>query len=277
MTSPSKVLAMDIGNSYTKIACFVDGVLEATEGFPTDQNDLMLYREELQEAFSGLDLTLSGLVVSDVVPAIRPQLEALLHSVCPTERLLWLDRTRMDPLDLSGVTLTHYAPNQLGTDRIANLVAAHRAYPGQRCLVCDIGTTTTLDLLDESGNFLGGAICPGPKKFQALVDSNHAAQLYQVDVFESPKITPGPSTSDSLANGLYYGYKGAMLEIIGNLMQSVGWPLSITTFIFTGGFAAPVRAMLQREIPQAHIDPSLTLNGLYILWQCNIISPSVNG
>lgn len=267
MNPAEKILAIDVGNSDTKIGCFINGQLEAQEHFSTEKDDAAIASDDALGLLpsAGAAQHLDGVIISSVVPAANPLLEKLLQG----NRVFWVKRETLQQLALGGIDLSRYAPNELGTDRIANIVAAYTDFPEKNVLVCDFGTTTTFDLVDASGAYLGGAICPGPRKFQSLVDTHHAAQLFEVDLFQKPRSTPGKSTQDSLANGLYYGYKGAVLEIIGNLLQEAQWPLSQTTFLFTGGYARQIRDMLMTEIPTVHIDSGATLKGLYRLWTLN--------
>jgi type III pantothenate kinase len=266
------VLVVDIGNSLTKIGYFKDGNLEGSESFPTERAENALLQDELRETLGQLasvQSALGGIVVSSVVPSATQLFRQVLTAAFPQSAVLWFDWEHQERFSYGAVDFSRYDGGHLGVDRMANVLAAHALYPNQKVIVCDFGTTSTFDLVDADGLFLGGAICPGARTFQSLVDPAHAAQLFEVDVFQPPRRTPGRSTEDSLANGLYYGYKGAVLEIVGNLLQSAQWPLSQTTLVFTGGDAYDVRQMLTTEIPQVHIDAGLTLKGLFTLWTFN--------
>jgi type III pantothenate kinase len=271
------IAVIDIGNTRTKIGCFWQGRLIDTEIIPTDDATDILTPDLLGQVSHSL---LEGVAISSVVPAIRPGLTHCLEQVFQPDQIVWLEQSSGSPsVSLGGVDLSAYvSADTLGADRIANLLGAYQAFPQQNVLVCDFGTTTTMDLLDQEGCFLGGAICPGTRLFQSLVGPNHAAQLPQVDLFTPPSETPGLSTSSSIANGLYYGYKGIVLEIVGNLLKCAQWPFSQTHLVFTGGDAASVREMMQLEMPKVFIDPHLTLNGLYAFWSFNVFgrtNPSV--
>ncbi len=265
-----KTLAIDIGNSYTKVGCFVEDTLQATEAFPTEKDNIDHYQEEFMDSLDALkDAQWEGVIISTVVPQVKGLFYPALTSIFGPERVLWLERHAWGKLNLGAIDITQYAPEQLGSDRVANIIAGHEQFPYHKTLICDIGTSTTFDMIDPDGRFIGGAISPGPKKFQSLVNSAHTAQLFEVDVFQPPTQTPGLTTQTNLENGLYYGYKGLMLEIFGNLLQEAQWPLSEVRFIFTGGYAQPVRDMLTMEIRNVEVDPDLTLKGLYHLWQLN--------
>lgn len=273
MDTTEKALVLDIGNSYTKMGLFIRDELAEVDAFPTEKTDLKRLEELLESSLDErLGELIAGVAVSSVVPAVDPYLRDLLLRIFGKAKLLWLERDRFETLSFDGLDFSAYQANALGTDRLANAVGGRCLFPSSKILVCDFGTTATFDLVESDGRFLGGAICPGPKKFQTLVNPDHAAQLFEVDVFQAPEITPGTSTQSSLENGLYYGYKGAILEIVGNLLQSAGWPLSQVHIVFTGGYAQPVRAMVQQEMPRLHVEPNLTLMGLNRLWRLNSAS-----
>ena len=69
----------------------------------------------------------------------------------------------------TGINIKYENPRELGSDRIANAVAAYEEYGGP-CIFIDFGTATTFGVVDKDGSFLGGTICPGIKlSSEALV------------------------------------------------------------------------------------------------------------
>ncbi len=268
MTVLPKVLAIDIGNSFTKMGCFIGEILSEIEVFPTEKEDFEALTQEIQGNASE-NYTMDGIVVSSVVPAVKLVMEKTLQTVFTQCPIVWLERETLQSLTYGSMDFSQYAPQQLGTDRVANIVGGYTHYLNQKLMVCDFGTTATFDMVEPNGLYLGGAIAPGPKKFQSLLASNHAAQLFEVDVFTKPHETPGLSTQACLENGLHYGYKGLILEIVGNLLLQAGWPLSQVTFVFTGGYAQPVSEMVSFEISKINVASDLTLQGLYEIWKYN--------
>ena len=51
-------------------------------------------------------------------------------------------------------------PKQVGSDRLANVLAAYKLYK-TNCVVIDFGTATTFDILTNKGVYEGGLITPG--------------------------------------------------------------------------------------------------------------------
>ncbi len=265
----TRLYAIDIGNSFTKVGYFQSEARLALDVFPTDKADFCVTLTEMENYLLKTEhRQADGLVISSVVPMARTW-EGEFQRIFGNVPILWLDRGTMHTLNLGPVDLSRYAPRELGTDRVADIVGGHMAFPGRNTLICDLGTTSTFDLVDRAGVYLGGAICPGPRKFQALVDTTQAAQLYQVDVFHAPSGTPGLSTQACLENGLYYGYRGVILEMIDMLLKSVSWRVAETCFIFTGGCALHAAAMVADRIPQVQVNTELTVNGLQHIWALN--------
>lgn len=264
--TPFDFLAVDIGNTRTKLGWFIQDVFQTVTAFPTT-NDYADYQCQWEAALSSdIRQHLNGMVVASVVPQAQSFLQHLLQDM--PFPILWLDRRNMDwLLPELGVDITTYADGELGMDRIANITAGHFLFPHKQVLVCSFGTTSTFDLVDSQGRYHGGAIAPGALKFQELVDSSQAAQLFQVDVFQTPEITPGCSTSVSLQNGLYFGYQGVVLNVIQNLLSAAGWPAEQVVMLLTGGNALSVQPMLDALQHRLVIDQSLTLQGLQILYR----------
>lgn len=265
-----KILVVDLGNSFTKIGCFQDGILVSNAAISTCKEDWHRYQEEIKACITdGPFVDCDGIILSSVVPRGRAALEELISSGILPSKAIWLERERFASLRLGGIDLSRYAPGELGADRIANIVGGYALFPNENLCICDFGTTTTFDLVDQTGLFLGGAISPGPGRFQSLVDSRHAAELFQVNLFQAPDETPGRSTRTSLQNGLYYGYKGLMLGILGTLLKEADWALPETRLLFTGGFAQNLVEMAAPELQDVTVDHQLTLKGLFQIWLLN--------
>jgi type III pantothenate kinase len=256
-----KILTIDVGNTFTKLGCFVDGELAASEKIPTDKTDTTIYREELAESLSeNGPVQFDAVVVSCVVADLKPLLESVFEAAGLISKTTWL---LWDNAKQSDVNFEHYG-DTLGTDRMANTIASHYQFPGKNVVVCGFGTAATFDMVDDSGLYLGGAIAPGLSLFEKTLTEGPLTPLHlQVDLNAPPQATPGVCTKTSLHNGIYYGFKGMILEILGNLLQNAGWPLSQTQFVFTGGDAEPVSKMVAFEIPNINIETHASLVGLY--------------
>ncbi|RMF04118.1 MAG: type III pantothenate kinase [Bacteroidetes bacterium] len=148
---------------------------------------------------------------------------------------------------------SYRTPDTLGKDRLAAVVGAYALYPGQTCLVIDAGTCMTLDVLTDTGEYLGGNISPGVRmRYRAM--HQFTARL--------PLVAPGSwqldwgvDTHTALENG---GLLGAALEMeawVARLRSQ--WPHLQT--LLTGGDAALLAKRLKCKI---FVHPNLVLYGL---------------
>jgi len=97
-----------------------------------------------------------------------------------------------------GVTNGYRDPAQLGSDRWAALIAAHRVGPGHK-LVANAGTALTIDALTAEGRFLGGLIVPGPALMRRSLDRGTAGLRLTEGAFtEFPAGTPDAITSGAI-------------------------------------------------------------------------------
>jgi type III pantothenate kinase len=152
------------------------------------------------------------------------------------------------------LTLRYPRPETIGTDRIANAVAARHLF-GCPAIAIDFGTATTFDVVDAKGRFIGGVIAPG---ISALADYLHekTAQLPRIRLQE-PRSTIGRSTVEAMQVGTMVGYRGLIREVLHGIRKQLGDD-SVKT-VATGGYARRVIRHLP-EIDRFH--PHLTLEGL---------------
>jgi len=161
----------------------------------------------------------------------------------------------------TGVRLRVDNPSEVGADRIANTLAAHRRYGGPAVIV-DFGTTTNFDVVSADGDFLGGAFAPGLEvSAQSLF--SRASRLFAVS-FTAPKDAIGKNTADCLRSGIIFGYVGLVEGLLERILAEI--PGGATKVIATGGLA-PTIAPLTPRIER--VDDDLTLEGLRLLWELN--------
>ena len=161
------ILTMDIGNTNIKTALF-DGKemykywrMSTNITSTSDEYGVRLMSMFAHEGVS--PDVVEGIVVSSVVPTINYTIEHML--------LNYIGKTPLfvAPGIKTGINIRYENPRELGSDRIANAVAAYDEYGGP-CIFIDFGTATTFGVVDQEGSFLGGTICPGIKlSSEALV------------------------------------------------------------------------------------------------------------
>ena len=137
-----------------------------------------------------------------------------------------------------------------GADRLANGVAAWNRVKGA-CVVVDVGTATTFDVVNARGEFVGGMIAPGPS-LQARSLHEHTALLPRVTVRPAARAI-GQSTSAAINAGVHFGLVGLVWEGLDRIERELGVrPRSLAT----GGGAALVRGCVDEVVDW------LTLEGI---------------
>src|SRR5512132_1009835 len=128
-------------------------------------------------------------------------------------------------------------------------------------VIVDIGTATTFDVIDEAGNYLGGAIAPGVNlSLEAL--HRASAQLPRVAIGRPERVI-GKTTVQAMRSGIFWGYVGMIEGTIERIRRELGKPVGV---ISTGGLAplfSECSPVLERS------DPHLTLKGLYAVYRRN--------
>ena len=143
---------------------------------------------------------------------------------------------------------------------IVDAVAAIREYPAP-LIIIDMGTATTMSVVDQAGNYIGGVILPGVRvSLDSL--SGKTAQLPFISL-EIPSRVIGKNTIDCMRAGIMYGNAATLDGIIDRMEEELG---SKTTVIATGGLAKFITPLCRHEIIY---DDALLLKGLLILYEKN--------
>jgi type III pantothenate kinase len=194
-------------------------------------------------------------LVASVHDAAAARLEAAIAEVSAT-RHRPLRQRRVVHADLPLVVALD-EPHKVGIDRLAGAAAAKAiTRPGRPVIVVDCGTAATVNLVSAAGEFLGGAILPGPA-LMARALAEGTSRLPQVAALEQapPPPMPGRSTQDAIAAGIGWGIRGAVARVVAEARTAVGGDADV---ILTGGWRAAVRDAL----PGAVEIPELVLAGI---------------
>lgn len=254
------ILTIDCGNTHTTVGCVTaDNSVCSVFRIPTDRHDTEFgYASKIKEIFTlqGLDLTLvGGAVISSVVPSMTAILRRAI-------RLL----TGIEPLVVgvgvkTGLPICINDPGTVAADLVATAVAVKEEYP-LPCMIVDMGTATTVTVVDERARFIGGAILPGAGiSLDEL--SARAALLPHVDM-TSPKRAIGADTAECMKSGIVYGTAGAVDGLLERFSQELGGtPAAI---VATGGIAHLIAPHCKHAM---QVDETLLLRGLKYIWDKN--------
>ena len=253
------LLVVDIGNTNITLGVF-DGdenkmiARMATEKSKTadqyavDLNNVLNIHEINRE-------DLDGCIVSSVVPSLTNAFKRAL-------KILKIEKTLfVGPGVKTGLDIKIDNPAQLGADLVVGAVAAIKKYP-MPCIILDLGTATTISVLDKNGSFLGGPICAGIGiSLEAL--TSRTSQLPGISL-ETPKSVIGKNSIDSMKAGLVIGSACMIDGLIERIEEELG---ESATIVATGGLATEVVKNCKRDII---INDNLLLDGLKAIYEKNV-------
>ena len=254
------LLALKVGNTTIAVGVFHGSELRAEWHLATrpeetpDELGLSLLR--LLESASLESSRIEGVVVGSVVPPLNWALTEAVRRYFHRDAQFLDHRWGVVPLDVR-------EPERVGTDRIADCLAAHRLYGGP-ALVIDFGTATTFNLLSSDGRFLGGAIAP-TMELAAETLVKRTAQLFKVELVPPPSVV-GKDTVEHLQAGIVLGFFDLIEGLIRRFHREYAEiePGKTLKVIATGGRGRFFHEHLNTiEI----YDPHLTLQGLRIAWE----------
>ena len=253
------LLTVDVGNTQTTLGLFdTDGTLRRQWRMATDHTDTA---DELHERLYGYFLmfgltlqSVTDVAIASVVPILTQEWQYMMSNLLMAEDVLLVDATRD-----CGIRIDMPDPHQVGSDRIANAVAARERY-GSPVIVVDFGTATNIDVVDAAGAFRGGAIMPGVlSSAQSLF--SHAARLSSVPLVVPPHAL-GTTTETAVQSGIVIGAAAQVEGLVARIKAELAEPG--TPVVGTGGLASSVSGAT--DVFDT-VDPNLTVRGIYLIWR----------
>ena len=252
------ILAIDIGNSNIVIGGVQDDtiVFEArlrTETTKTSDQycvDLKILLDVYQVDTKKIE----GSIIASVVPQVLNSMQTAVKKLIGKQSLV------VGPGLKTGLNIRLENPNQTGADLVVGCVAALKEHKPPM-IVVDMGTATTMVVLDETGALIGGSISPGIKiSLDALTERTALLPGLQLD---QPKKAIGRNTIDCMRSGIMMGSACMLDGMIDRMEEELGQK---TTVVATGGIAKFVLPLCKKEIIY---DKDLLLKGLAALYRDN--------
>ena len=252
------ILAIDIGNTNIVIGCIKGERILFNERVSTDHKATDLeYAIQLKTIIEIHDIDKSeieGAVMSSVVPSVTGVVK---HAV---KKLLDIDTLVVGPGVKTGLRILIDSPARLGSDLVVDAVAGINYYKAP-LIVIDMGTATTMSVIDKDNNYIGGMIIPGMRtSLDALVSG--AAQLSKIQL-KQPEHIIGKHTVECMQSGIMNFTASGIDGCIDRIEEEIGYKCTV---VATGGLGGLIVPLCKHDIIY---DDDLLLKGLLVIYRKN--------
>ena len=252
------ILTVDIGNSNIVIGGVEAESIVFEARLRTDatktSDEYCIELKSLLDIYHVDAATVEGAIIGSVVPQVLNSFQTAIKKLTGKQALV------VGPGLKTGLNIKIENPAQTGADLVVGCVAALREHKPPM-IVVDMGTATTMVVLDNSGALVGGCICPGVKiSMEALTERTALLPGLQLD---QPKHAIGRNTIECMRSGIMLGAACMVDGMIERMEEELGYP---TTVVATGGIAKFVVPMCKKPIIY---DKDLLVKGLAALYRDN--------
>lgn len=252
------ILAVDVGNTNIVIGCCKENKIEFVERLSTDPNATVLEYaisfKNVLELYGISQEDIDGAIISSVVPSVTLTIKSAIKKIVNVDSMV------IGPGLKTGVNITLDNPAQLGSDLVVDAAAGIAEYP-LPLIIFDMGTATTVSVIDENKNYLGGMIIPGVNvSLNAMI--SQTSQLPRISL-EPPKRIIGKNTIECMKSGILYSTAASLDGIIDRVESELG---KKATVIATGGLAGSIIPHCTKKII---LDDELLLKGLIVIYNKN--------
>ena len=245
------ILAIDMGNTNTVIGGIDETKTYFIERVTTDQG-----RTDTEYAVSFKNIlemhqidiaSIEGAILSSVVPPVNSTILSAVEKVTGNRPLLVGSGMK------TGLNILMDNPKSVGSDMIVNAVGALAEHEPP-IIIIEMGTATTMSVIDKNGRYVGGAILPG---LRVSLDSMSAstAQLPRISL-DTPRRVIGKNTIDCMRSGVIFGNAAMIDGMLNRIEEELGEKTSI---IATGGISKIVLPLCSHTITY---DGALLMKGL---------------
>lgn len=255
----NQILVIDIGNSNIVVGVMENGRVLRSARITTvpgvGRAGMLASMKTMLREFRTRYPQFRNGIMSSVVPELTQAVCEVVLQVTGVDIMVMGD----ERLKL-GIEICVEHPELVGHDRIADAIGAMSRFPCP-LIVVDMGTATTVNVVDRKGRFVGGMIVPGVRtSFDALC--SHASRLSEVPL-RVPARVIGKNTAECMQSGVTYG--NAMM-VDGLVNRIVGELKSEATVVMTGGLAHLISPLCR---PEVVYDEYLLFRGLYRIYTDN--------
>ena len=252
------ILPVDIGNSNIVLGGVDEEQILFEARLRTDptktSDEYCIDLKMILEVYGVKASDVEGSIIASVVPQVLNSMQTALKKLTGKTALV------VGPGLKTGLNIKVENPSQTGADLVVGCVAALREHKAP-LIVIDMGTATTIVVLDKDGAFIGGSISPGVKiSLDALTDRTALLPGLQLD---QPKKAIGRNTIDCMRSGIMLGNACMLDGMVERMEEELGYK---TTVVATGGIAKFVLPLCKREMIY---DKDLLVKGLAILYREN--------
>lgn len=248
------LLTADIGNTSINLGLFDEDALVEQFRLTSDKD---LSQEEYEVLLKTLcrPYKIEGCIIASVVEELDKRFMSSVENVFGIKAIMLNSESN------TGVKIAIKNPNEAGADRIANACGAFMLYE-RPCIVIDLGTATSFDIVNTQGEFVGGVIAPG-LSLQMKVLNSFTSKLPRIGVAVAEKAI-GNTTSEAILSGVIRGSACMIDGLVEQCEQELGQK---ATIVATGGYSNLIAGYLKRSFD--FINPTLTLEGLRFLYELN--------
>ena len=252
------LLAIDIGNTNLVIGCIENDRILFKARIATDRlrtsDQYGVEIKNMLEAYGVQIKDIDDCIISSVVPPVFNSVKTGVIKILGKQPMV------VGPGLKTGLNIHVDVPSQVGSDRIVIAVAALAEYKAPLILM-DLGTATTIEVVEPENTYLGGVIIPGVKiSLDAL--TSRAAQIPGISL-DKPKQVIGKNTVACMRSGMMYGTAAMIDGLIDRMEEELGHS---ATLVATGGMAQFITPLCKHNII---LEKDRLLKGLNIIYKKN--------
>jgi len=228
------VLTIDVGNSQILFGVFIEKKLKfkfiKSNQTVCSSDELGLFMVLSLREYKIYPDNILYIVISSVVPKINDPIKYACIKYFNCHPFILEINSNLE----IGIKSTCSNFTEIGSDRIANCIGTNFLFPNKNAIIVDFGTATTICILKNGIEYIGGIIFPGLHLLMKSLEEN-TAKLSEVNI-KIPKKIIGNSTEEHIQSGIYFGTLGLIKETIKHVRSTLFTGKNMV-IVATGGFS----------------------------------------